>query len=99
MAYYTPAAGNDTSGIYEFFRFVNITSDGLFFTVILFVIWIVAFLAIKQYSTPKAWTSASFLCAILSILLTVVDLVAPKFMYIFLILTAIGLVWLKLEPS
>jgi len=99
MAYYPVAAGNDTSGIYEFFRFVNTTSDGLFFTVILFVVWIIGFLAIKQYSTPRAWTAASFLCAILSILLTVVDLVAPRFMYVFLILTAIGLVWLKLEPS
>ncbi len=99
MSYYTPATINDTKGIFEFFSFVNTTADGAFFVVILFVIWIIGFLAIKQYSTPKAWTFASFFCAILSILLAVLNLIAPKFMYIFLILLGIGLVWLKLEPS
>jgi hypothetical protein len=54
-------------------------------------------MALKSYSTAKAWTFASFFCSILSIMLAVLDLISPKFMYLPIILTAIGFVWLKLE--
>lgn len=100
MAYYTEPTGNDTKGVFEFFNYVNATATGgLFFPVIIFVIWIISFLAIKQYSTSRAWTFASFFCSVLSIILAVMNLIAPVFMYFFIIFTAIGLVWLKLEPS
>ena len=99
MAYYTVPTGNDTVGLYEFFNFVNLSASGLFFPVMIFVIWIIVFLASKQYSTSRAWTAASFLCGVLSILLATLDLIAPRFMYIFIILFAAGLVWLKLEAD
>jgi hypothetical protein len=96
--YYATPVGNNTQGTYEFFKFIAIdTAGGIFFPVILLVIWVVAFMNLKQYSTSRAWTFASFLCAILSILLAVLDLISPKFMYLPIILTVIGLVWLKLE--
>lgn len=99
MTYYQTATMNDTQDLTSFFDFVNRTADGAFFITILFVIWIVSFLAIKQYSTPKAWTFASLFCSILAILLAILNMISPKFMYVFFIFTAIGLVWLKLEPS
>lgn len=100
MTYYTEPVANDTTGIYEFFSYINNTAtEGLFFAVIIFVIWIVAFLAVKQYSTSRAWTFASFFCAVLSIILAILNVLSSKLMYFFIIFTAIGLVWLKLEPS
>jgi len=99
MAYYATPTGNDTVGLYEFFNYVNLTAGGLFFPVIIFVIWIITFLATKQYSTSRAWTFASFLCGVLSIILATLNLIAPRFMYIFIILFAAGLVWLKLEAN
>lgn len=96
--YYQVPSGNDSSGIYEFFRYVSqIATEGLFFPVIMFVIWIIGFLALKQYSSSRAWTTSSIFCAILSIILAVMDFIAPKFMYIFIIMSAIGMIWVKLE--
>ena len=99
MAYYVPPTGNDTLGFYEYFNYVNVVSTGLFFPVMMFVIWIIAFFALKQYSSARAWTFASFFCSILSILLAVMDLISSKFMYVFFIFLVVGLVWLKLETE
>ena len=97
MAYYTPPTGNDTEGIFEYFNYINVAAGGIFFPVILFVVWIVSFFAMKQYSTPRAWTFASFFCSVLSIILATLDYISPKIMYVFFILLVVGLVWLKLD--
>jgi hypothetical protein len=99
MAYYQTPNIDDTKGFYEYFGFVNTAAGGLFFPAMIFVIWIVIFLAVKSYSTPKAFTFASFMCSILSILLAVMDYISPKIMYVFFIFLVIGLVWLKLDTE
>ena len=97
MAIYDTPTNNDTRGIYEFFNFVNNTADGLFFPIILLVIWVVVFVASKQFTTSRAWTIASFVGAALSIPLVILGLVNPRYMYLLIFLFAIGAVWLKLE--
>lgn len=100
MTYYPVPTGNDTKGFFEMFKFIGVTaSEGLFWPVILLVIWVVAFLALKSYSTSRAWTFASFFCSILGIMLAVLDYMAPNWMYLCFFLTAVGLVWLKLEDA
>ena len=99
MAYYDVPTGNETQGFYEIFQFIgNNTTDGLFFPSILLVIWIVAFMGTKQFSSSRAFTFASFFCAMLSIIMGVLDLINPRYMYLCMILTLIGFVWLKLDP-
>jgi hypothetical protein len=96
--YYATPTYNDTAGMYEFFGWVNRSpSEGLLFPILLLVIWIVSFLSLKEYSTARAWTFASFFCSIISILLAVIDYINPKFMYLCIFLTVVGFVWLKLE--
>lgn len=100
MAYYATPTGNQTAGLYEIFRFINNSAtQGYFWISMLFVIWITAFIALKQYSSSRAWTFASFMCAILSIFMAIIDYVAPTWMYLFIFLTLIGFVWLKLETE
>ena len=96
--YITPNA-NDTAGIYEFFRFITTVTDGFFFAGIMVVIWVVTFIATKQFSTSRAFTYTSFICFILSMILVVIDLLAPKYMYLFIILAAAGAMWIKLEKD
>ena len=98
--YYAAPTSNDSAGMYEFFGWVNrVPSEGLFFPIILLVIWLVSFLALKQYSTARAWTFASLFCSIISIMLAVLDYINPKFMYLCIFLTLIGFVWLKLDSE
>jgi hypothetical protein len=98
--YYIVPTGNETAGMYEIFKFVGVSAtEGLLFPVMLLVIWIVSFMALKQYSTSRAFAFASFFCTILGIFLAVMDLMAPKWMYLLVFLTVVGLVWLKLEAT
>lgn len=100
MTYYTTPTGNQTAGFYEFFGFIGRSAtEGLFWPVMLLVIWVVGFLAMKSYSTSRAWTFASFFCAMLSIMLAVLDYMNPKWMYLTIFMTVVGFVWLKLENS
>ena len=97
MAYYVEPTNNDTRGIFEFFSYVNTTAGGLFFPIMLLVIWIIIFIGTKQYSTSRAWTGASLITSFLSIPLVIGELVAPKWMYLSFIMAAAGVLWLKIE--
>lgn len=97
MAYYTTPTGNDTLGLFEFFKYVNTTAGGLFFPVMLLVIWTVTFIGLKQYSSARAWTTASLITAFLSIPLAITNLIVSRYMYLCFILFAVGVLWLKLE--
>jgi hypothetical protein len=98
--YYATPTYNDTSGMYEFLGWINRSpSEGLFFPVLLLVIWIISFLAMKGYSSARAWTFASFFCAVLAMIMAVLDYINPKFMYLCIFLTLIGFIWLKLEDA
>jgi len=100
MTYFVTPTGNDTAGFYELFKFVAVSgTDGLLWPVMLLVIWVVSFMAFKNYSTSRAWTFASFFCSILGIMMAVLDYMAPVWMYLCIILTVIGFVWLKLEAN
>jgi len=100
MAYYETPTGNETSGFYELFGFIGRSATGgLFWPVMLLVIWVITFIAMKQYSTSRAWTFASFFCSILSIIMAILDYISPKFMYLCIFLTLVGFVWLKLEAE
>lgn len=103
--WYIEPTANDTAGIYEFFRYVNNVSSGLFFPVILLVVWIISFITMlfsgsaDRPSASKAWVFSSFLTMVLAIPLTVMDLVASKYMYMTILFLGIGVLWLILENA
>ena len=100
MSYYTLPTGNQTADLFGMFKFIGETpTGGLFWAVMLLVIWVVPFMALKQYSTSRAWTFASFFCSILSIFLAIMNYLAPKWMYFTIFMTLIGFAWLKLESN
>jgi len=98
--YYTVPTGNQTAGLFELSKFIGVTAtEGLFFPVILFVVWIISFVSLMHYSTSRAFAFSSFFVSILSTFLAVIDLIAPKWMYLSIFMSAIGLVWLKLDDK
>ena len=104
--WYSYPNATDTEGILEFFLFVNTTAEGMFFPIILLVIWVVSFVTIfssgglNRPSAARGWTFASFFVSLLAIPLAIMGVLAPKFMYLPFILFALGLLWLRLEqPS
>lgn len=97
MTYYTEPTANDTKTFFDFFNYVNNTADGLFFPVMLLVVWVITFIGTKNYSTAKAWTAASAIVSFISIPLAIAGLIAPRWMYMAFVLLAAGVLWLKIE--
>jgi len=96
----SPPAGNITSGV-DFFTWVNSTIGGWFFPGTVIAAFFIIFIRL-MYSTnsiSQAFVSTSFICMILTILLRVANLVDTPFMVIFIILTAIGAVWMHTEDA
>lgn len=88
---------NDTIGLFELARYTNNVADGMVFPIILLVTFIITFIASKQYTNGKALTYAAFVCSVLAIPLAILGLINPRFLWVFGILLAAGLVWVKLE--
>ena len=84
-------------GFLELFSYVSLVTDGIFFAMILGIIWVVAFINTKAYSSSRAFTFASFLCMVLSIGFAILDLLSVRYMYLTIILVGIGAFWMKLE--
>ena len=97
---YSPPPGNITSS-FDFFSWINTTVDNWFFTGIVVAIYFVILIRMMYNSqnTSQAFTAASFICMILTVLLRVADLCNTSFMVIFIILTAIGAVWMQTDNA
>lgn len=96
MAYATPDV-NDTKGIYEISNYLNTVSDGVLFPGLVGAIWFIIFISLLRLSPSRAFTTASFICSIIAMLLTILGLFSDRIMYLLFVLVAVGAVWIKLE--
>ena len=95
--WYVEPTGNDTKGFFEYFNYVNTVADGLFFPIMLLVMWVIIFVSILRYGVSRAWATASFVLTGFAIPLAIAGLIAPWIMYLLIFFTAIGIIWLKLD--
>lgn len=99
MAYPTPGGMNSTV---DLFTWVNSVTSNWFFSGILiatYLIIIVKMLTNPNNTAGKSFAAASFMVMILSVFARVMDFVSTGFMSIFIILTAIGGVWMHMENN
>jgi hypothetical protein len=99
--YYPVPNATDTKDLLNIFRFVSTATDGLFFPLMILVIWIVQFIAAVSQGKPssRAWVFASFTATILSILLGILALIEQKWVYLLVIAVSIGAFWIKLATA
>lgn len=99
LIYAMPNVTN-SEGFLGLIRFSNDASDGIFMPLMVLVIYAVLFMiSINITSAGKAFAFTSFICAVLSMPLTVLGLFASNYMYLLFFLTGVGVVWMKLENS
>ena len=98
MAYIPPE--NITTSI-EIFQWINTDlAQNMLFPGILFAVFIIMLVRLMYQDTvSRAFASASFICMILSVLLRAADLLDTTIMVIFIILTAVGAVWMHVENT
>lgn len=105
MSYYDMPNATDSENLNTFMGFINRSADGLFFPVMILVIWFIAFISIYssegqgRAASAKAFTVSSLITSILSIMLVILGFMASKFMYLQFILVGIGIIWLKMESN
>ncbi len=97
MAYDTPGQMNSTVDV---FTWVNSVTQNAFFPFIIMAVFVIIF--VKMQFTPsntaaKSFSAASFVTMIISVLARVLDFVDTGFMSIFIILTAVGAIWMHME--
>lgn len=92
----------DTRDLLSIFQFVsNEGTGGLFFPIMILVIWIIQFIGViaEGRSASRAWVYASFTATILSIILGLLALMEQKWIYLLVICVSIGAFWIKLATS
>jgi len=99
MSYALPQNINNTVDI---FTYLNNAVDNWFFPGILIATYFI--ILIKMNFNPsntasKAFAAASFMVMILAVFARVMDFVSTGFMSIFIILTAIGAIWMHIENA
>ena len=85
---------SNATRLYELFTFSNTATGDWFGVAICVLIWVVGFFALKNYDTPRAFAFASAVSAVLSILLMAAGLVGGYLVALFVIMSAVSVVYL-----
>jgi len=102
MAYYPTPNASDTRDLLSVFQWIsNTATDGLFFPIMIFVIWIVQFIGVMAEGRPgsRAFLFASFTATILSIILGILAMMAQKWIYLLVLMVSLGIFWVKLASA
>lgn len=100
--YYPIPQPEDTRDLLAVFQFIsNDLTGGLFFPIMILVVWTVQFIGVLAEGRPasRGWVFASFVSTILSMMLGILALLEQRWVYLLVIMTSFGLFWLKLAKS
>lgn len=93
---------NATGNLYNLFGFLNSnTTGGMFMPVMLWVIWIVAFIGSlsEGRQASRALIFASFIGSILSIMLAMIGMINSQWMYLMFLMVGAGVIWYQLDNA
>lgn len=100
MAHPLPANITTSVDMFSYFNeVINIGGAGIFFAGIIMAIWFIIIIQMKfnNNDTGKSFAAASFMCMIISVFARVMNFVGTGFMSIFIIMTALGGLWVHIE--
>ncbi len=100
--YYDVPNITDTRDFLSLFQFIsNSATDGLFFPVMILVVWVVQFIGVLSEGrpAPRAFVFASFTATILSIILGILAMMAQKWIYLLVLMVSLGAFWIKLARA
>ncbi len=92
-------ATENVSGLFSLVQYIQEVSDGWFIILMNWTIFIVTFIALKGYSSSRAFAGAAFFNMILCIISRTLGLITNTWMYLSVLLVAIAAVWLHVENS
>ena len=63
-------------------------------TAMLFAVWIVAFIVLKDYGTHRAFASSSFFICLITIFLFTIGLVSNIVLIVSITMAIVGIIWI-----
>ena len=99
MTYAMPTNITDTVSI---FSYLNNTVSNFFFPGILIAVYIIILVKMmfnQSNTASKSFAAASFMVMIISVFARIMEFVSTGFMSIFIILTAVGAIWMHIENT
>ncbi len=100
--YYPVPSANDTRDLLTVFQWVsNTATEGLFFPIMIMVIWVIQFIGVLSEGRPasRAWLFASFTATILSIILGILAMLSQKWVYLLVLMVSLGAFWIYLSRA
>jgi len=97
MAYDLPGLINSSVDV---FTWVNSVTDNWFFPLILIAVWLITLIKMlfnPSNSASKCFSASSFVVMILSVFARVMNFVSTGIMTVFIIMTAVGALWMHME--
>ncbi len=69
--------------------------------IMLVVVWMISFIGSisEGRQASRAFIFSSFICSILSIVLTLIGLINKEYMYFSFLMVGIGIIWYKLDNA
>ena len=93
-------ATENITGIYTMVKYINNdVSGGVFALMILLAIFIIIFIALKNFRTSRAFVTAAFINMILAIIMRTLQLISNVWMYLSIILVGVGVIWLHSDNA
>lgn len=93
---------SDTRDLLSIFQWISDSATGgLFFPIVIVVIWVVQFIGVIAENRPssRAFLFASFTATILSIILGILAMMAQKYIYLLILMVSLGVFWVKLATA
>jgi len=90
MAIWTYPHEYNVTNFTRLFQYTNHVTGDAFATLICLGVWVVAFIALKNYKTAKALSASSFLATLVTMLFYVLEMVSYYLVVVFVTLTIIG---------
>lgn len=96
----TYALPENITKVSNLFQWVNSTTDNFWVIVLLLGLFLIVFFGLKNYPTKNAFSSASFVTSIASVLILLAGLtIDGRVLIICLLLSAISVLWLYFDSN
>ena len=92
MTYLEPS---NITNIGEILPYINTVMDNMFGTALLFVLFFIFWISMKEYRTDRAFAAAAFISMPIAIFLFIMGLINTYILIIFVILTIVGYLSIK----
>lgn len=97
--FYPIPGQNNTQDLLTVFQWINNeATGGLFFPIMIMVVWVVQFVSILSEGrrASNAWIYASFTAFILSTILGILALMSSQYVYLLVIMLSFGIFFIKM---